>query len=143
MENYIHSDGGRSNYFKGEKAGDCVTRAIAIALELDYKEVYDELAKEMKERTGKKSARNGVYKPVYEKFLNDRGWYWHKAPKFDGRKAKPHDMPEGRVIGRQANHLVAIIDGVVHDTWDSRLKMVYGYWALKQHKCLGELTKKS
>ena len=36
------NDGGRSQYFKGAKAGDCVVRAIAIASGLDYKKVYDD-----------------------------------------------------------------------------------------------------
>jgi len=40
--NFTYSDGGRSNYFKGE-AGDCVVRAIAIATEIDYKVIYDKL----------------------------------------------------------------------------------------------------
>jgi len=132
METYKYSDGGRSKYFKGKKAGDCVTRAISIALELDYKYVYNELAKGMQKATGKKSARHGVYKNVYVKFLKDNGWIWHKAPKFDGRKAYHNDMPSRTVIGRMANHLVAIKNKVVYDTWDSRRKMVYGYWALPQ-----------
>lgn len=41
---FIFNDGGRSHYFKG-RAGDCATRAMSIALELDYKLCYDELAK--------------------------------------------------------------------------------------------------
>lgn len=40
MNNFIYNDGGRSRYFKGD-AGDCVTRAIAIALNTDYKLIYD------------------------------------------------------------------------------------------------------
>ena len=40
MNNFIYNDGGRSKYFKGD-ADDCVTRAIAIALNTDYKLIYD------------------------------------------------------------------------------------------------------
>jgi len=36
------------------------------------------------------------------------------------------------VIGRMAKHLVAIKNKVVYDIWDSRRKMVYGYWALPE-----------
>lgn len=39
---FVYNDGGRSKYFKGN-AGDCVTRAIAIATGFDYKEVYDNI----------------------------------------------------------------------------------------------------
>ena len=54
--NHFYNDGGRSKYFKGEKVGDCVVRAIAVAANLDYKEVYDELWKRNKQylkRNGK------------------------------------------------------------------------------------------
>ena len=38
-----YSDGGRATAgYKGD-AGDCVTRAIAIATEIPYQEVYDGL----------------------------------------------------------------------------------------------------
>ena len=42
---HIYNDGGRRAYFKAEDARDCVVRSIAIALEMDYKEVYDDLWK--------------------------------------------------------------------------------------------------
>ena len=50
---YIYNDGGRSKYFKG-KANDCVCRAISIASNRDYKEVYDSLKKALG------TPRNGV-----------------------------------------------------------------------------------
>jgi hypothetical protein len=128
MTTFIETDGGRSQYFKGN-AGDCATRAMAIALGLDYKQCYDELAKAHRARTGKKTARNGIYKDDFDAVLNKHGWVWHPAPKFDGRKARYNDMPNGKVIARMSRHFVAVIDGVVHDSWDSRSKMIYGYWA--------------
>lgn len=57
---YNYNDGGRSKYFKAECVNDCVTRAIAIATERDYKEVYNEI----KSIVGY-SPRNGIlYKDV-------------------------------------------------------------------------------
>jgi hypothetical protein len=42
--NYVYDDGGRAQAgYKGQ-AGDCTVRAIAIATELPYQEVYDELS---------------------------------------------------------------------------------------------------
>lgn len=128
MTTFIETDGGRSQYFKGN-AGDCAARAMAIALGLDYKQCYDELSKAHRARTGKKTARNGIYKDDFDTVLNKHGWVWHPAPKFDGRKARHSDMPSGNVIARMSRHFVAVIDGVVHDSWDSRGKMIYGYWA--------------
>ena len=42
VKTFNYNDGGRDKYFKGT-TGDCVTRAIAIACNLDYKKVYDDL----------------------------------------------------------------------------------------------------
>lgn len=129
---FEYNDGGREEAGYKGKCGDCVVRAISIALQLDYKETYLELARLQKEVTGKRSARNGVSKVAYEKFLKDRGWVWHKAPKFEGRKAYHYDMPECEaVIARMAGHLAAVVDTTVHDTWNSCRKMVYGYYAPK------------
>jgi hypothetical protein len=68
-------------------------------------------------------------KKVYIPFLEQQGWKWVSAPKFEGRKARCSDMPKGVVIARQAHHLVAVIDGVPNDTFNPSHKMVYGYWA--------------
>ena len=128
MSSFKYNDGGRSKYFKG-RAGDCATRAMAIALCLDYKQCYDELAKAHSAKTGKRSARNGIYRDDFDVVLRRHGWVWHSAPKFDGRKARYSDMPSSRVIARMSRHFAAVIDGVVHDSWDSTDKMIYGYWA--------------
>lgn len=126
---YKYNDGGRAAAgFKGN-AGDCVVRALAIALNLDYKELYKKLAKANGKLGRAKSARNGVAKEIYEKVLRQYGYRWCQAPKFDGRKARTTDMRAGVVICRQANHLVTVIDGVAHDIFDSTQRMVYGYYA--------------
>lgn len=123
-----YNDGGRAEAgFKG-RCGDCGVRAMAIALGLPYKEVYRELAQANKDAGHAKSMRHGIYKDDYSKVLARHGWVWVSAPKFDGRKARYSDLPPGTHIARMARHFVAVIDGVVHDTFDCRKKMVYGYW---------------
>ena len=128
---YIYNDGGRSAAGYKGVAGDCGARAMAIALGLDYKAVYKELARANSDNGRAKSARNGIYKDVYSDVLARHGWVWHKAPQFDGRKARCSDMPAGVVIAKQAHHFVAVIDGVANDIWDCTHRMVYGYWAKK------------
>jgi hypothetical protein len=126
---YKHNDGGRQAAgFKGT-AGDCGARAIAIALGLDYKAVYKELAQANADNGRAKSARNGISKDIYSEVLKRYGWVWMQSPKFVGRKARCSDMPSGSVIAKQANHYVAVVDGVTNDIWDSTERMVYGYWA--------------
>jgi hypothetical protein len=140
---YVYNDGGRSQAGYKGSAGDCGARAMAIALGLDYKTAYSQLAQANKDKGFAKSARNGIYKDVYSDVLAKHGWVWVSAPTFKvlegyensdgkvlfGRKARCSDMPSGIVIARQAGHYVAVINGVPNDTFDSSQKMVYGYWA--------------
>ena len=126
---YIFNDGGRAAAgFKGT-AGDCAARAMAIALGIDYKAAYQELAQANKDMGFPKSVRNGIMKNTYDMVLARHGWVWHSAPKFDGRKARCSDMPAGSVIARQARHFVAVIEGEANDMFDCTHRMVYGYWA--------------
>ena len=129
---FQYNDGGRADAGYKGKARDCGARAMAIALQINYKQAYNELAEanaKGKHGKGIKSARRGVYKDDFSRVLEAHGWIWMPAPKFDGRKARVYDMPAGRVIARMARHLVAVVDGVAQDTWNCTGKMVYGYWA--------------
>ena len=76
---FQYDDGGRAAAgFRGD-AGDCVTRAIAIATRQDYLTVYHSLnALAKSERTGKSkrgvsSARNGVYRQTIRCYLQGIG----------------------------------------------------------------------
>ena len=140
MERFIYSDGGRSQYFKGS-AGDCVVRAICNATGKDYKEVYDainEIAKS--ERTGKRkarksSARNGVFKKTYRKYIEEvLGWKWCPTMQI-GSGCKVHlnrdEWGTGTYIISLSGHLTCLKDGIIYDTYDpSRdgTRCVYGYW---------------
>lgn len=137
---FIYDDGGREAAgFKGETR-DCVCRAISIATEMPYREVYDMINEYGKrERTGKRksgksNARTGVYKNTIRKIMEDLGWKWHPTMQI-GSGCTTHlradELPNGRLIVSVSKHLVAVIDGVIHDTHDcSRdgTRCVYGYY---------------
>ena len=137
---WVYDDGGRSQYFKAEHVGDCVCRAIAIATGKDYKQVYDDINRlAKKERTSKRkrgvsSARNGVYKGTVKKLMAEYGWTWHPTMQI-GSGCTTHlrasELPMGRLLVSVSRHETAVIDGVLHDTYDcSRdgTRCVYGYW---------------
>ena len=137
----MFDDGGREAAdFKG-KTGDCVCRAIAIATEMPYKEVYDlinETAKSeraSKRKRGKSSARTGVYIGTIRKVMERLGWKWHPTMAI-GKGCTVHlrkdELPSGRLVVSVSRHEVAVIDGVVHDTYDCTRdgsRCVYGYYA--------------
>ena len=138
---FVFDDGGRETAgFKG-KTGDCVCRAIAIATEMPYKEVYDlinETAKSeraSKRKRGKSSARTGVYIGTIRKVMERLGWKWHPTMAI-GKGCTVHlrkdELPSGRLVVSVSRHEVAVIDGVVHDTYDCTRdgsRCVYGYYA--------------
>ena len=138
---FVYCDGGRSNYFKAENVGDCVTRAICNATGKDYKEVYDALnALSKKERKGKRkkgvsSSRNGVYKQTINKYLDSIGWVWHPTMQI-GSGCTVHlcseELPSGVLIVSVSKHLTCVKDGVLYDTYDCTrdgTRCVYGYWS--------------
>ena len=152
---HVFDDGGRcAAGYKGF-TGDCATRAIAIAAEMPYQDVYDlvnrfsEEEKPSKRRRGKSNARTGVHKHTMDKIMSHIGWTWVPTM-FVGSGCKVHlcseELPSGRIIARISRHYCAVIDGVLHDTHNcaqersvtgmengipySRTwkRAVYGYW---------------
>ena len=147
----VIDDGGRAAAgYKGH-AGDCVTRAITIATGKPYQEVYaamwlglTDYAVSHRDRTAKRigrgggrlgtTPRNGVSPKVYNTYLRSLGWRWVPTMRI-GSGCTVHlrsdELPSGRLIVRLSGHVVAVIDGVIHDTYDcSRdgTRCVYGYW---------------
>src|SRR5438477_11889551 len=79
------NDGGRSIAEFTGNARDCVTRAIAIATGLSYREVYDSMAKvnecfRSKKRVsyGRRTARNGiaVRSKAFKDYMHSLGWFY-------------------------------------------------------------------
>ena len=132
MEKFVYNDGGRSKYFKGANVGDCAVRAFAIASGRDYKEVYD-LAKTLCKKKGE-SPRSGLKKRQCDKLGSLLGGEWVCCMRI-GEGCKLHlncdELPKGNIVCSCSKHLVAVIDGIVNDTYDSSRdgkRCVYGYW---------------
>ncbi len=137
---FQYNDGGRRDTgYKGETR-DCVTRAIAIVTGKPYQEVYDalnELAqneRKTKKMKSNSNSRNGVYKKTYEKYLFSLGMKCVACMSI-GSGCKVHlreeELPKGKIICSVSRHLVAVIDGVIHDNHDCSRegnRCVYGYY---------------
>lgn len=127
--------------FKGH-VGDCVCRAICIAAELDYRDMYERInrlgARERRtkhRKRGPSSASDGVYKSTTKKLIASLGnWIWTPTMGI-GTGCRVHlrdgELPQGRLIVSVSRHWVAVIDGVIYDKFDcSRggTRCVYGYF---------------
>lgn len=141
---WVYDDGGRAAAGYRGRTDDCLTRAIAIAAEMPYQEVYDLVNEAGKgERTRRRpdgrsrsrsSARTGVYTATARKMMAGLGW--ERVPTMGiGSGCTVHlaqgELPPGRIIARVSGHYSAVIDGTVHDTCDpgrDGTRCVYGYY---------------
>ena len=135
---FVFNDGGRAAAGYKGKAGDCVVRAICVATELPYRQVYNDLAMLNKRQHGKlrgASPRDGGTKTAtIRKYMASIGWQFVPTMGFGSgctTHLKAEELPKGRIIARVSKHLVAVIDGVIHDTFDCSRdgkRCVYGYY---------------
>lgn len=136
------NDGGRAAAgFKQKKhCGDCVCRAIAIATQRPYSEVYALILHYAKqERTSKRKRsisdpEKGVYRNTHSKVMALLGWEWVPTMGI-GTGCKVHlcadELPQGRIVVDVSHHFTAVVDGVINDTHDPSRggsRCVYGYY---------------
>ena len=141
-EIFIQDDGGRAAAgFKG-RAGDCVCRAIVIATGRPYAEVYTELSAREIGWAEKRMVKDpdGLYRPradtkyTLRAYMENLGWKWTSTMKIGSGCAvhlRADELPSGRLIARVSKHWTAVIDGVIHDTYDpsrNGTRCVYGYF---------------
>ena len=155
---YVQDDGGRARSGYRGQVGDCVTRAVAIASQRPYEEVYASLSRGMGTQRKSKgaTARNGVSvrRKWFKEYMNSMGFQWVPTMHV-GQGCKTHmlkgELPRGRLVVSVSKHYTAVIDGVIHDTHDptwttlypdeqgragngyGRMahRCVYGYWILQ------------
>ncbi len=120
---YIKHDGGRSKYFKKGKVGDCVVRAIALALEQDYKVTYYEL---MSLAMPEGLCYSDDF--VWKKYLKSKGWAEHKFGKEAKLLWRTQLSPHLNFIAHTPTHLSCVKGGVLYDTWNCSRKRCWRVW---------------
>lgn len=150
---FQYDDGGREDAgFKGSTS-DCVCRAVAIAMNRPYREIYDELNALCKVNSGGHkltrkrygstyvrtggSARTGITtsKKWFKEWMRRKGFRWVPLMKI-GSGCKFHlnreELPnKGRLVLRLSKHFSAYVDGVLRDTYDASRdgqRCVYGFY---------------
>lgn len=167
MGTFVYNDGGRADAGYKGTTGDCVCRAIAIITGKPYKEVYDRLAegnatqrksKRASRYTGIKTASLGINtkRKWFEEYMTSLGFKWIPTMQV-GKGCQVHlkaeELPKGRLMVNVSKHMTAVIDGIIHDTYDPSRKgtrCVYGYYVyqpkteLKEHQknIVSEISKK-
>ena len=112
----------------GRSVGDCAVRALSKALDQTWEETYAGLAREGFIRGDLPNADS-----VWGPYLKARGFTRHFIPD-DGLGAYTvsdfaDDNPNGTfILSMPGRHVLAVVDGVLYDSWDSGGEIPVYYW---------------
>jgi len=112
------------------RSGDCVIRAISLAFNKDWYEVYDDLY-----RLGREMADMPNVNRVYETYITKLGGKKISAYREleGGRKritARDLTKRNGTFIISTAKHLAVVKNKKLLDTWDSSDRSAYKIWEI-------------
>lgn len=115
----------------GKRTGDCIIRALCKVLDMPWMDVHVGLALQGLE--------------IYETMESNATWDLYLRKKGYKRYAIPNtcpncytvadfcrDHPEGSFVLGTGTHAIAVIDGVIYDTWDSSLEIPVFYWSKEE-----------
>lgn len=118
---------------KNRKTGDCVIRAISLALNKSWADTY----REMTEHCIPKGYMLN-YKDGYKSYLKKLGYEMLKMPKrFDNTRYTVKEFADELAeensiyILSIANHVTVIKNKDLYDIWDCSKKSVGNYWKIK------------
>lgn len=116
-----------SNNPMGRSVGDCAVRAVAKAIGSDWDRAYVELAlmgfvlKNMPEG-------NDVINAVLKQYGFKRQLIPNTCPDCYSVKDFADDHPDGMYVVGTGNHVVAVENGAIWDSWDSSTEPAIFYW---------------
>lgn len=103
---------------QGSFVGDCVIRAIAIASNKSWYDVFTDLAVKALEMSDMPSSNR-----VWAEYLKDEGWHRYIVPDLCPHCYTIKDFASehfrGNYIVGTGTHAVAVVNGDVMDTWNS------------------------
>ena len=114
----------------GRNVGDCAVRALTIALDTDWEDAYETIA-----RFGYNMADMPSSDSVWGAVLRSNGFYREAVPNTCPECYTVADFamdhPKGVYIVGTGGHVVTIVDGVLYDSWDSSREIPIYYWYKK------------
>lgn len=114
-----------------DKVGDCQVRALSKVLGLSWLEAFDltiPICREMQTYTIFDSELNKTKEAMARLGFEYTGISNKKGSKRPTVKSFAMSHPKGKYIVSVAHHVVAVVDGMYYDTWDSGYKSLYGYY---------------
>lgn len=116
----------------GKRVGDCVIRAISLAMNKEWDDVY---AGVMLKGFQLKDMPSANY--VWGSYLQEKGFQRYaipnRCPDCYSVKDFCRDNPEGTFILGTGTHVVTVRDGNYYDTWDSGDEVPIYIWRKENH----------
>ena len=114
----------------GRQTGDCVIRAVSIALGQSWRKTYRDLC-----RIGEIEGDLPNSNMVWGMYLREKGARQFLLPESCPQcitvKAFCERYPDGVYIIGTGDHAVACIDGDWYDSWDSAAEVPTFFWMIK------------
>ena len=114
----------------GKTTGDCVVRAISVATQQSWRQVYRDLC-----GMGETECELPNSNHVWGLYLDSMGLEQFLLPESCPRcitvRAFCKRYHEGTFVIGTGNHAVAVIDGDYYDSWDSRNEEPTYFWRVK------------
>ena len=128
---FVKADGGleQTTFPSKKKRGDCVARAITIALNLPYEVVFKNLCDLAKE--------TGFWpndEETWGLYLKNNGWEKHKPQRISGNLKRLEQFNSRGItaIVKTRSHLVCVSEGKIFDTFDCKYSCAYSYWTKEE-----------
>ena len=112
----------------GKRTGDCIIRALCKVLNKPWMDIHVGLALQGLE--------------IYETMESNSTWDLYLRKNGFKRYVIPNtcpncytvadfcrDHPEGTYVLGTGTHAIAVVDGTIHDTWNSSLEIPVFYWS--------------
>ena len=113
-----------------KEAPDCVIRALCIALNRRWMDIYDDLC-----AIGRKECNMPSADAVWGKYLYQQGFepflLPQSCPQCITVKLFCKMFPRGVYIIGTGSHAVAVIDGDYYDSWDSGNEVPSFFWRIQ------------
>ena len=111
----------------GKKTGDCVIRATALGLGVDWYQASDMLYEQAR-NCGCEMSCLGCYSKLFARLGFVKNDVSHEEFTVQDIASKhPNDI----VIIRTRGHLTCSIDGKIHDIWNCADEIAYCYWVVE------------
>ena len=117
---------------KTDKAGDCVIRALSLALNQSWETTFKDLCE-----LGLKMKRLPNDRKVFGKYLENKGWVKCSEPRnWDNTKMTINQaipfIKEDIIIVKAGNlHVTCVKDKNIYDTWNCGNRTMHTYWRKK------------